>query len=92
MNGFNYCCKNDDCSEAWQTVIVYVSSSEENKNQYCGFCDESMKRLGRLTYGGVAKFASLPPNEKQKVLKKRSREHFAKDKYDKFHQRNKKTE
>jgi len=90
VHNYNYCCKDSDCKEGWQNVVIPLTAEESDGIDVCCLvCEKPMKRMGMNAHGGIGKVAALSPNEKQKVLKQRSRDHFKKDKYDKFHQRNK---
>jgi len=77
MTKYNYCCINDECEE---TKNIHIVKEEEEGDipEYCPTCKEELKLMGEIPYGGIGKFKMLSPNEKKKVLRKRSREHSKK--------------
>jgi len=77
---YNYCCTNtDSCDIAFQTVQITKPEEEADKVEKCSECKKPLKRLGVVMSGGYLKVASMNPEGKREVLKKRSHEHFKKE-------------
>lgn len=75
---FKYCCKNDDCEVAWKDFTHQSTKEVSDKGIACEVCGVFAKRMGVVAFGGNLRITKLPPNEKQKIMKKRSKEHSAK--------------
>lgn len=56
-----------------------VTSETEPKEIVCPICGNTKTKILGQVCGCFAKFGSMTPQEKQKVLKKRSTEHFKKE-------------
>lgn len=77
MTKYNYCCINDECEETKN--FIHIKEEEDGDvPEYCPTCKQELKLMGEIPYGGIGKFKTLSPNEKQGVLKKRSQKHFQK--------------
>jgi len=76
---YNYWCPNPTgkCTQRINFIITKPEEEKDNK-EYCLECESELKLMGIVPYGGVGKFQSMTPQQKQQVLQKRSKEHFKK--------------
>lgn len=77
---YNYWCQNCNCgaSGANRNFQITKDDSEKDVLEYCPNHELSdpMKLMGEASFGGIGKFQSMTPIQRQEVLKKRSHEHF----------------
>lgn len=85
---YNYHCKNDGCSNFVKMVIIEKPQSCADEYEECEHCNGELTRIGIANAYHLGKFNMLSPNERQKVLQKRSRDHYKKHR-DEWHQKNK---
>jgi|GEM_PF-4044200 hypothetical protein len=76
-----YWCFTDGCEakKMKDGVLIIKDETQENELTLCPYCGAELKLAGRVISGGFLKFASMAPNEKAKVLKERSHQHFLKE-------------
>ena len=86
---FKFCCQNAKCESAWQDFHLSMTQEESDKGVNCELCGEIAKRLGVLPFGGHLRVGSMTPQQKQQVLKQRSKEHSKKN-ISTFHEKNRK--
>lgn len=80
---YTYICYNDKCKNVNREVTVRKKHREEYFPTNCKRCKEDMINKGMITdenFEGVvvAKVASMSKEDRAKVLKKRSKDHFKK--------------
>jgi len=85
---YNYHCKNDKCNRFVAKVIIEKDTEFEDAEEPCDGCSKPLYRVGILNAFFVT--SSRTPQQMQKMLKKRSRDHYAPNK-DEWHQKNSRT-
>lgn len=89
----NYWCLDCDCGKKPRDTIVIEQNDEDAKDSFvvgCPFSESEkpppLKFAGTSHVGGLAKFASASMEEKSRILKQRSRNHFQKEIKERKHQ------
>lgn len=78
MKKYNVCCLNTNCELGKKfSFQMEIDEREDNDEQICPCCGETIKIIGEVTYIG-GDFSNLPSSQKKESLVKRSREHFKK--------------
>ena len=81
-------CINDECLRK-QRIVRMKEEGKEDEAEYCNDCGAELKLAGfRPTF--VGKFSGLSRQEKQAVLKKRSKDHYERLMKDERIERNRK--
>lgn len=80
---YTYMCYNEKCNKLGKEVVVEKKYKDEYKSTPCKSCKEDMTNKGMITDGNfegivVAKVASMGKEDRAKILKKRSKNHFKK--------------
>lgn len=76
IHDFNCFCVNKNCELKFQNLTI--TAEKEDDTFVCEACGHRLKVVGQKVWGGVLSFDSLSPQEKRKVIHKRSMDHFKK--------------
>lgn len=85
MKTINCWCRNSNCTYNKKNCSIEldmewpeINEAESSGRIICPECGDSLKVMGEKVFGGLATFSSMSPDEKKRVLKKRSKEHSMK--------------
>jgi putative FmdB family regulatory protein len=91
MPTYDYKCKS--CGNVKEIIHSMKECDKKERNEFCEECN-SEKQFERTVVNGQAPaiglYSSASPEEKKKILKKRSHDHFEKEIKEKFHVMNSK--